>query len=93
MTLQSIIDDKNYEIDRKDLLVEKMKRDFRSEKEKDSMEIRRLISQLNSQTTAVASSSFSHNPSMLNKSSAHFKNSEFWDDVGTALEEKDRHIE
>ncbi|EGR27290.1 hypothetical protein IMG5_198820 [Ichthyophthirius multifiliis] len=44
-TLQGLIDDKNYEIERKDLLIEKMKRDFRQEKEKDSAEIRKLLMQ------------------------------------------------
>jgi hypothetical protein len=47
-TLQGMIDDKNYEIERKDNLIEKMKRDFRIEKEKDSSEIRKLLMQASS---------------------------------------------
>lgn len=66
-----------------------MKREFRNEKEKDSLEIRRLISQIN---VAPASTGFG-NPSVVGHSSTHFRNNEYWDDVGVTLDEKDQHIE
>lgn len=51
-TLQGIIDDKNYEIERKDNLIEKMRRDFRMEKEKDATEIRKLLMQASTTNTS-----------------------------------------
>ncbi|EAR96949.2 EF-hand pair protein (macronuclear) [Tetrahymena thermophila SB210] len=88
-TLQSIIDDKNHEIERKDLLIEKMKRDYRIEKEKDSQEIRRLIAQINLAPNSISA----QNPSMVVQSSSHFNNNQYWDDVGNTLDQKDRQIE
>ena len=88
-TLQGLIEDKNDEIDKKDRLIERMRRDFLEDKQKDADEIRRLSNLL-----------FKNNQNLADKMTSNLRlsdnqvieNSAYWGDVGKLLSEKDEKL-
>ncbi|KRX05015.1 hypothetical protein PPERSA_06649 [Pseudocohnilembus persalinus] len=85
-TLQQLIDEKNEHIKSRDRLIEKMRKDFVVEKEKDIGEIRRLNNQLSNNNMSVVQKM---NASIVQHNGQVMESAAYWGDVGQLLHEKD----
>eukprot|EP00825_Cyclidium_porcatum_P024999 TRINITY_DN27302_c0_g1_i2.p1 TRINITY_DN27302_c0_g1~~TRINITY_DN27302_c0_g1_i2.p1 ORF type:complete len:328 (-),score=88.28 TRINITY_DN27302_c0_g1_i2:187-1170(-) len=89
-TLQNLIEDKDEQIQKRERLVEKMKKDFLVEKEKDAQEIKQLNSQISELNMNFVGKM--QNSTVINNGQV-LDNTQYWGDVGQLLSDKDKKID
>lgn len=90
-TLQNLIEEKNEQLARKDRLIDKMRKDFMEDKQRDVDEIRRLTNQA---ISANMTANEKMRASFIANDGKHvMQNEEYWGEVGKVLQEKDVEIQ